>query len=96
MKGLFNNAKSFNKPLDSWNVCSVTDMSKMFYEAENYNQCLKSWNLFSLNKSSDMFWGTKSLYLEYLDDFSQKNYELRILFEQELDLDFVKYWEYKY
>lgn len=30
MRGMFENAKSFNQPLDNWDVSSVTDMSEMF------------------------------------------------------------------
>lgn len=42
--GMFCYAKSFNQPLDKWNVASVKSMDSMFLGAKSFNQNLDSWN----------------------------------------------------
>lgn len=42
---LFRNAKSFNKPLDEWNVCRVREMKHTFDGATSFDQNISSWNL---------------------------------------------------
>ncbi|MYH04682.1 MAG: BspA family leucine-rich repeat surface protein, partial [Cenarchaeum sp. SB0675_bin_21] len=46
---------SFNLPLDSWDVSSVTDMDSMFYGATSFNQPLNSWNVSSVTSMNFMF-----------------------------------------
>jgi len=43
MSGMFFNADSFNGVLTSWDISSVTDMSKMFAKADAFNQDLCAW-----------------------------------------------------
>ncbi len=40
---MFYGAKSFNQPLDDWEVSDVTDMYCMFYGAKSFNQSLNKW-----------------------------------------------------
>ena len=40
MQNLFLNAKSFNQPLNNWNVFNVTNMESMFHDASSFNQPL--------------------------------------------------------
>ena len=42
---MFENATSFNQPLNKWNVSNVTDMWCMFWGAESFNQPLNNWNV---------------------------------------------------
>ena len=37
---MFDNASSFNQPLNKWNVSKVTDMTCMFMDASSFNQPL--------------------------------------------------------
>ena len=34
---MFSYAKSFNQPLNNWNVSNVRDMRNMFIDAESFN-----------------------------------------------------------
>jgi len=37
MGSMFRNAKSFNQPLNAWDVSNVTNMYGMFFEATSFN-----------------------------------------------------------
>jgi surface protein len=52
---MFYNAKSFNKPLDNWNVSSVTTMRWMFSGTDSFNQPLNNWNVSSATNMEGMF-----------------------------------------
>ena len=52
---MFNDATSFDQPLNNWNVSSVTDMSGMFSGATSFNQPLSGWNVSSVTDMSGMF-----------------------------------------
>ena len=47
MSGMFQNAISFNQPLNNWNVSQVRYMNKMFLGATSFNQPLNNWNVLS-------------------------------------------------
>ena len=40
MVGMFSDARSFNQPLDKWNVSKVNNMAVMFEGARSFNQPL--------------------------------------------------------
>jgi hypothetical protein len=42
---MFNNAGSFNQPLNNWNVLNVDYFNYMFYNASSFNQSLGNWVL---------------------------------------------------
>ena len=46
-------ARSFNQPLDNWNVSNVTDMNNMFNDVTFFNHPLNNWNV---SKVEDMAW----------------------------------------
>ena len=52
---MFKFAKSFNQPLNNWNVSNVTTMGFMFYMAESFNQPLNNWNVSNVTNMSNMF-----------------------------------------
>jgi hypothetical protein len=47
--------RTFNEPIGSWNVGSVTSMKAMFRSASRFNQDLSSWHVRRLQDLSDMF-----------------------------------------
>ena len=42
---MFDNATSFNQPLNKWDVSNVTAMWNMFSGATSFNQPLNNWNV---------------------------------------------------
>ena len=68
MSGMFSNTywhkNAFNQDLSSWDVSTVTNMSKMFYYAESFNQDLSRWDVSSVTNMSFMFY--------YADSFNQQ------------------------
>ena len=55
LDGMFRNARSFNQPLNKWNVSSVKDMRNMFWGAELFNQPLDKWNVSKVKNMNYMF-----------------------------------------
>jgi surface protein len=53
---MFYDCKSFDKPLNDWNVNKVVDMSQMFYNCINFNQPLNYWNVEKVINMSGMFY----------------------------------------
>ena len=48
----FYDCKSFNQPLNNWNVNSVENMSEMFGYCEDFNQPLNRWNVSNVENMS--------------------------------------------
>ena len=49
------NFRSFNQPLNNWNVSNVTNMSGMFRHATSFNQPLNNWNVSKVSNMHLMF-----------------------------------------
>ena len=45
MYKMFEEATSFNQPLNKWNVSNVKNMHGMFANASSFNQPLNNWNV---------------------------------------------------
>ena len=45
MTFMFHDARSFNQPLNKWNVSNVETMKYMFVWATSFNQPLNDWNV---------------------------------------------------
>jgi surface protein len=54
MNSLFSQATAFNKPIGSWDVSKVSDMSEMFYNTP-FNQPIGAWNVWNVKDMSAMF-----------------------------------------
>lgn len=54
-QSMFFDAKSFNQPLDAWDVSNVKSMYKMFYKAESFNQSVANWNVAKLTSDNTVF-----------------------------------------
>lgn len=52
---MFEQAKAFNQPLDTWDVSNVTNMMNMFQSAEVFNQPLNTWDVANVTNMSGMF-----------------------------------------
>ena len=57
---MFYKARSFNQPLNNWNVSNVRNMSYMFNFARSFNQSLNKWNVSNDPNMNNMFWGASS------------------------------------
>lgn len=60
MRGMFENAISFNQPLNSWNVAKVTTMQSMFRNAPAFNQPLNNWDIGQVVETAFMFNGANA------------------------------------
>ncbi len=56
LSSLFNNNKTFNSALSSWDVSNVTNMSGMFNSASAFNQDISSWDVSSVTDMSLIFY----------------------------------------
>ena len=55
VNGTGHGARSFNQPLNDWNVANVTKMNAMFAEARAFNQPLNDWNVSNVTDMHFMF-----------------------------------------
>ena len=60
MAGMFSCCKSFNQPLDDWDVSNVECMYGMFDGCKSFNQPLNNWEVFNVTDMNHMFAGCKS------------------------------------
>ena len=55
MSRMFEDAESFNQPLNNWDVSNVTTMIDMFLGATSFNQPLNNWNVSNVTDMDSMF-----------------------------------------
>jgi surface protein len=60
MSCTFSDAKSFNQPIEQWNVSSVTDMGAMLSGTVCFNQPLNKWDVSNVERMTHLFWGASS------------------------------------
>lgn len=72
MRDLFQDATSFNKPLNNWDVANVTNMERMFQGATSFNQALNNWDVSSANHMGNMFFGA-SAFNQFIGDWDVSN-----------------------
>jgi len=81
---MFYGATSFNLPIGSWVVSSVTNMSSMFRGATSFNQDLGSWVVSSVANMSSMFFGITLLPANYdalLNGWGQHTLKNGVIFD---------------
>ena len=72
MSGMFARAKSFNQPLNHWNVSGVKTMKGMFQDATSFNQPLNNWDVSNVTTMESMFHGATS-FNQPLDNWNVSN-----------------------
>lgn len=55
MESMFENALSFNQPIDNWNTSAVTTTTYMFRNASAFNQPIANWNVAAVTNMAQMF-----------------------------------------
>lgn len=55
MSYMFENATSFNQPINHWDVSNITNMSNLFAVAKSFNQPLDNWDVSNVTDMSAMF-----------------------------------------
>ncbi len=56
MSEMFFDARSFNQPLEKWNVANVTNLLGMFWGAKSFNQPLEAWDVTNVTDMYGMFY----------------------------------------
>ena len=60
MTGMFDDAESFNQPLDTWDVSKVLNMRRMFEDARSFNQPINNWDVSKVKDMRFMFYKATS------------------------------------
>ena len=55
MACMFQQAKSFNQPLNNWNASNVNNMACMFQQAKSFNQNISNWNVSNVKINRKMY-----------------------------------------
>jgi surface protein len=77
MESMFDGARSFNQPLDNWDVSNVFIMENMFKDAESFSQRLCKW----FNMSYKSIPGVKDMFLRSsCGNTSDPNFDTMISF----------------
>ena len=62
---MFYEARSFNQPIDSWDISKVIEMSYMFAKTLEFNQNISSWNLENIINCDYIFKDAESFLDKY-------------------------------
>ncbi|MEP0262666.1 BspA family leucine-rich repeat surface protein [Dokdonia sp.] len=54
-QGNYTESLAFNRPLNNWNVSSVSGINYMFFEAQAFNQPLDNWDVSNVTSMASMF-----------------------------------------
>ena len=74
---MFCSARSFNQPLNNWNVSNVSAMESMFMGARSFNQPLNDWNVSKVTSIIYMFMYARS-FNQPLDNWNVSNVEYMV------------------
>mgnify|MGYP003319116204 FL=1 len=55
MDRMFCGCKSFNQPLNKWNVSNVTNIRWMFDNCKSFNQDISNWDVSNVRGKIEMF-----------------------------------------
>ena len=86
MSHMFNEATSFNQPLNNWNTTNVTNMSGMFWRATSFDQPLNDWDTSNVTNMNEMFRGAMS-FNQSLDNWDINNITNNAYFIKDIFLD---------
>ena len=91
MNQMFAGCRSFNQPLNNWNVSNVTTMDRMFFYSTSFDQSLDDWDVINVKDMYNMFNGCpiKEENKPIVEDKKEKKMRKRlplIMLDEGLDL----------